>query len=400
MNLVHDARLRVAFCIDNLDIGGTELNAVRLAERLDRSRFDLRVVCLRSGGQLAERYRAARIPLDVFSPGSLLGTSAIRQGLRLRAYLRRHRIQVFHAHDLYSNLFGCPWARLAGAKVIASRRWQGGKLSGRGGAIASRLTYRLAHAALANSPRVAEYLARVDRVPRRRIALVPNFIDECAFKPLSPEYTRALRDELALSDAAVTIGIVANLRPVKDHRTLIQALALLSPRWPRTRVILVGDGGSRADLEQLASALRVREQVIFAGHRPNDPNLNSLFDISVLCSTREGLPNSILEAMAAGRPVVATDVGAVGDAVVDGETGLLVPPSSPERLAAALETLLVDPARAERMGAAGRRRAQAMYSPEAALGALEQLYVGLIRPGGFASAGQRIERSQTASIYK
>ncbi len=393
MSQVHDPRLRIAFCIDNLEIGGTELNAVRLAERLDRSRFDLRVVCLRPGGPLAERYRAARIPLDMFSPGPLLRPGAIRQGLRLRAHLQRHRIQVFHAHDLYSNLFGCPWARLAGAKVIASRRWQGGKLSGRAGAIAARLPYRLAHVALANSPRVAEYLARVDRVPRGRVAVVPNFVDESAFHPLSPEWARALRNELELSDTGTAIGIVANLRPVKDHQTLIHALALLSPRWPRTRVVLVGDGESRADLERLAAALGVREQVVFAGRRPNDPNLNSLFDISVLCSKREGLPNSILEAMAAARPVVATDVGAVGDAVVDGETGLLVPPSSPERLAAALETLLADPARAARMGAAGRRRAQAMYSPESALGALEELYVGLVQPGGYLARQHSASRS-------
>jgi L-malate glycosyltransferase len=323
----------------------------------------------------------------------LLRLNAIRQGLRLTGYLRRHRIQVFHAHDLYSNLFGCPWARLAGVKVIASRRWQGGKLSGRGGGLATRLAYRSAHAALANSPRVAEYLARVDRVPRRRIAVVPNFIDESAFTPLATEFRQTLRQELQLPDGAVTIGVVANLRPVKDHGTLIMALAILAPRWPHTRIVLVGDGESRAELERLASALGVREQVIFAGHRPNDPNLNSLFDISVLCSKREGLPNSILEAMAAGRPVVATDVGAVGDAVVDGETGLLVPASSPERLAAALETLLVDPARAERLGAAGRRRAQAMYSPGAALGALEELYVGLVRPGGYLARQLSARRS-------
>jgi glycosyltransferase involved in cell wall biosynthesis len=391
MGPVHDPRLRVAFCIDSLHIGGTELNAVRLAERLDRSRFDLRVVCLRLEGPLVERCQAAGLQLNVFTPGPLIRTRAAWQGLRLRSYLRHHRIQVFHAHDVYSNVFGCPWARLAGAKVIASRRWLGTRLSGRAGRAASRLAYRLAHVALANSTRVADYLSREDRVPRRRIAVVPNFVDEDTFTPLSPAHRQALRDEFRLTEGSVAIGIVANLRPVKDHATLIRAFASLAPRWPRVRLILVGDGESRAELERLAAALGVGAQVVFAGMRSNHPNLNHLFDLSVLCSTSEGLPNSILEAMAAGRPVVATDVGAVADAVVDGQTGLLVPPSDPGRLAAALEDLLADPARARRLGVAGQRRARAVYSPEVALRALEDVYVDLVRPDGWPDRRRALE---------
>ena len=391
MRDVHDGRLNVAFCVDNLNIGGTELNAVRLAERLDRSRFDLRVVCLQPDGPLAGRYRAAGIPLDVFSPGSLVGTNAFREGWRLRGYLRHHGIQIFHSHDLYSNWFGCPWARLAGTKVIASRRWLGTKHSGKGGTALTRLTYRLAHVALANSPRVADYLERVDRVSRSRIAVVPNFLDECAFEPIPADQKRALRDEFRLVDGTPTIGVVANLRPVKDHATLVRAIARLSPRWPRIRAIFVGGGEGRPELERLAAALGVAEHVVFAGPRANSPNLNGLFDVAVLCSKREGLPNSILEAMAAGTPVVATDVGAVADAVIHGETGLLVPASDPERLAAALESLLADPARAGRLGAAGRRRAQAVYSPDAALRALEAVYTGLVRHDGRRESGHAVK---------
>jgi L-malate glycosyltransferase len=373
--------LKVAFCVDNLKLGGTELNAVRLAERLDRTRFDLRIVSLQGDGPLAERYRRADIPLTVFSPGSLLSLGGVREGLRLARYLRRHGVEIFHAHDLYSNLFGCPWARVAGAKVIASRRWQGVPVDARGRSrtVAARIPYRLAHVALANSPGVAEMLERIDGVPRRRIAVVPNFVDEDAFTAPTPERRHALRRTLGLSDAEVTIGIVANLRPVKDHATLLRAVKLMADRWPLLRVVLVGDGTTRGELEHLCDALGIQHIVLFAGQHPNEPNLNHMFDIAVLCSKREGLPNSVLEAMAAGSPVVATDVGAVADAVVDGETGLLVPPENPGRLARALDSLLADPQRARRLGEAGRQRALERFSPAAALNALEALYNRLAR---------------------
>lgn len=373
------SRIRVAFCVDNLNIGGTELNAVRLAERLDRTRFDLRLISMQAEGPLAGRYRRAGVPIDVFSPGTLIGGRAIREGLRLVQHIRRHAIDIFHAHDSYSNLFGCPWARLAGTKVIASRRWQGAP-PGRGWKIASRIPYRLAHMSLANSPRVGEMLAEFDRVPRHRIAVVPNFVDEEAFVPPSPEMRRALLAEFGIANAAAVIGIVANLRPVKDHATLLGAVHVLKPRWPAMRVVLVGDGDSRRDLERLAAALDIRDQVVFAGSRPSLPNVNHLFDIAVLCSKREGLPNSVLEAMAAGVPVVATDVGAVADAVINGETGLIVAPGDPAALATALDTLLSDPPRARGFGESGRRRAQADYSPAAALDALEKVYANLLGP--------------------
>lgn len=376
MTSAADSRIRVAFCVDNLNIGGTELNAVRLAERLDRTRFDLRLIAMQPDGALADRYRSAGVPIDVFTPGALFAPRAAREGLRLRTHLRKHRIEIFHAHDLYSNLFGCPWARLAGARVIASRRWQG-SLPGRAWTIASRLPYRIAHVSLANSPSVADMLESHDGVSRRRIAVIPNFVDEDAFRPLPPAIREALSREFGIAGATATIGIVANLRPVKDHPTLLRAVARLRARWPGLRVVLVGDGESRGSLEQLARDLGICEQIVFAGRRGNNPNLNYLFDIGVLCSVREGFPNSVLEAMAAGRPVVATDVGAVRDAVEPGETGLLVPAGEPEQLATALDELLSDPAKRARMGAEARRRAQNHYSPERALRELEGLYLRL-----------------------
>jgi glycosyltransferase involved in cell wall biosynthesis len=371
--MVMPERIRVAFAIDNMEAGGTELNAVRLAERLDRGRFDLRVVCMRQEGPLAARYAAAGVPVESFPIPSLYGRAAVRQGARLARFLRAQRISIVHAHDIYSNVFAVPWARLAGARTIASRRWWEG-FQAPAWRLASRVSYRAAHAVLANSPAIKRLLVDAEGVPPSRVVVVPNFVDESAFERIDEAASAALRQELRLGGAAPIVGVVANLLPVKDHAVLLRAAAILRPRFPRLRVVLVGDGPCRPALERLAGELGLAGTIVFAGRRGNVPNLHQLFDISVLCSTSEGLPNSILEAMAAGRPVVATQVGAVADAVADGETGMLVPPADEVRLAAALDQLSADRARAARFGRAGAARARADYSADAALKALEGLY--------------------------
>jgi L-malate glycosyltransferase len=393
-------RIRIAFAIDTMDAGGTELNAVRVAERLDRARFDLRVVCMRPDGPLAARYAAAGIPVEAFPMRSLYGASAVRQGMRLARFIRSNRIAILHAHDIYSNAFAVPWGRLAGAKTIASRRWWEG-FQTPAWRLTSRLSYGIAHAVLANSDHIARRLIDVEGVAPERVTVVPNFLDDAAFHGPAPDEIAALRRECRLESAAPIIGIVANLLPVKDHATLLRAAALLRPRWPRLQVVLVGDGPCRPALEQLAHQLRIADAVVFAGRRPNAPNLHHLFDISVLCSTSEGLPNSILEAMAAARPVVATRVGAVADAVREGETGLLVPAGDESQLAAAIDALSGDAIRAGRMGSRAAVLARTHYSAAAALDALESLYGRLVpslsrgsRPTGLA--GRRRERAGEA----
>ncbi len=373
-------RIRVAFCIDNMNVGGTELNAVRTAERLDRSRFDVQVVCLQDRGPLLERYAEAGIPVHPLPIANLYGWRTLRQGMRLARLLREEKVDILHAHDAYSNVFAVPWARVAGVKAITSRRWWKGT-PGLHWKVASRLAYHGAHVALANSRAVGDLLMSDQGLPRERVAVIPNFVDEHAFLPPSPSEERALRAALGITGAGPVVGIVANLHPVKDQASLVRAFALCHGRWPDARLVLVGDGERRSPLQDLARDLGIAEHVRFAGRRPNRPNLHHLFDVSVLCSLSEGLPNSILEAMAAGRPVVATRVGACADAVLDEVTGLLVPPAEPERLAGAIDRLLSDPVLARTLGGAGRERAREAYSAESALSALEALYERLADPG-------------------
>jgi L-malate glycosyltransferase len=369
-----DTRLRIVQVLDNLEIGGSELNAVRTSERLDPSQFDVQFFCFRPDGPLRERLDRAGIPVYKVPIRGVVSASAVREGLAFRRLLREQRIDVVHAHDPYSNTFAAPWARLArGPAIITSQRWWK-NVHRPALRVANRIAYRFADRVLANSPAVAEQVIEHEGVPRARVCMVPNFVDRDAFEPMAPDRAGELQRDLGLDGNVVSIGIVANLYPVKNHAMLLRAVARLGPRWPTARVILVGDGGERSGLEEMARSMGIADQVRFAGRRAHVPGLQGLFDIAVLCSFEEGFPNTVVEAMAAGRPVVATRVGGIGDAVQDRSTGYLVPSDDDAALAGALEHLLGDRSERARMGQAGQLRARELYHVDVVMSALERLY--------------------------
>jgi L-malate glycosyltransferase len=372
-------RLRVAFCIDSMQSsGGTELNAVRTAELLDRERFDLRVYAMRADGPMRARYEAAGIPVHGIPVRSLVGVDALQQGIRFARQLAADGVDVVHCHDIYTNFFAT-LAAVAGRVpvVIASKRWV---VTSRRHRLLNGLGYRFADRVLANSAAVAASLESTDGVARDRVVVIPNFVEDAAFEPLPPGARERVLAELGVPRGAPVVGIVARLRAEKDHASLIQAAAALRQRGvaPDVHYVLVGDGEEQARLEALAASLGVADAVHFAGHRPNRPNPHRLFDVSVLCSLHEGFPNSVVEAMAAARPVVATNVGGVPEAVADGDTGLLVPPADPAALTDALARLLVDPRAAAEMGARAYAAARSRFHVSAVLPTLEALYVSLL----------------------
>jgi glycosyltransferase involved in cell wall biosynthesis len=369
--------IRLAYCTDNFQIGGTELNAVRWAEHLSPERFQLTVVHFQADGPLRTRYEQTGAHLFHVPLRNMYGPGAVRQGMRLARFLARERIQVFHAHDLYSNIFGVLWARLAGVPaVIASRRWwhrsQRPLLQ-----LVNRWAYRAAHRVLANSPSVAGLLTRDEGVPPAKVVCVPNFLAEYAFRPLSPSDRAAWRTRMGVPADALVIGIVARLDRVKDHATLVRAFARVATGIPPVHLLCVGEGPQRAELTSLARALRVEGRIQFPGVVTPPFNLHHLFDVSVLCSVSEGFPNSILEAMAAARPVIATRVGGVPDAIQDGETGVLVPPGDPEALAAALQAVIGAPERARRLGTAAQAHARVEYHESRVIERLSAWYESL-----------------------
>jgi glycosyltransferase involved in cell wall biosynthesis len=376
-------RVRVAFCIDTFDIGGTELNAVRTAESLDRSDFDLRIFHLQADGPLRSRYEQLDLPLKHIPISGFHTLKTQRAGFMFAQNLRDWDADILHAHDVYTNVFAAPWARLlTHSKIIASRRWW--HATPRAGLpTLNRVAYRLAHKVLANSKAVANMLVAEERVPPRKIVVIPNFLDDEAFAPSVATDVCAQRKRWNIPTAAFVIGMVARLAQVKNHALVIRCLTQLPAS---THLVLVGAGPEEAALRLLAKEHRVEDRVHFVGAITGNPNLHRMFDVSVLASTSEGFPNSLLEAMAASRPVIATAVGGVLDVVTHDETGLLVPSNDGKALAAAIARLHAEPKLSERLGRDAHALVHTRYRRESVLGQLANLYHSLARPNAEMTA--------------
>jgi len=374
--------LRVGYCIDSFDIGGTELNAVRTVEALDRRRFQVTVFHLHETGPLRARYEALGLQLLHLPIGRLYSPRTAGQGVRFLRLLRREGIEVVHTHDLYTNIFAATWGRLAGCRVVASRRWL--DASPRPGLLPlNRCSYRFAHRVVVNSSVVARLMIDRERVPAARVVELPNFLEERAFHHVAAEVRRARRNSWGIPQGAFVMGTVASLAPEKNHAMVLRALQRLDED---VHLVLIGAGPSRRELEELARELHVERRLHFAGQLVESENLHQFFDASVLCSRSEGFPNAIIEALAAACPVIATPVGGIPEIIVDRQTGLLVPVDQPGALAASVQELRRDAALRKLLSEAGPERARGKYHQTLVIARLEALYQDLVREAGKRSA--------------
>jgi L-malate glycosyltransferase len=352
----------VAVFLTSFHPGGTERQMIELIARLDRRRFDVHVACFHREGAWLPRVEAfapvTAFPIDGFARPRTLARAA-----GFARWCRARRIAVLHACDLYANTFALPAAAVAGVPFrIGSRR----ELNPDKTAVQlslQRHAYRCAHLVVANS-RAAEQHLQAEGIPPQRIRVVPNGISVDRFPPRTS------------SRPFTTIITVANLRREKAHEVLIDAVARVAPRWPAVAALIVGDGPRRRELETLARARGVADRVTFLGHREDVPELLHQADVFVLTSRSEAFPNGVMEAMAAGLPVVASGVGGLPDLIEHGRTGLLVPPDDPGTLAAALESLVRSPQYACDLGAAAREEIVRRYSFDRMVRAFEHLYTG------------------------
>jgi glycosyltransferase involved in cell wall biosynthesis len=219
-------------------------------------------------------------------------------------------------------------------------------------------------------PEVADYFVRTIGLPKERVTIVPNGVDIGAFDGNS----LSVRQQLGLSAEDLVIGTVGRLEPEKDHATLLEVFREALAGHPAARLLMVGGGSLESELRATAARLGIGDRTVFLGYRRDIPALLGAMDIFVLPSIREGLPISVIEAMAAGRPVVASNVGSLHTLVRDGQNGFLVPPQDRAGFVQAVRGLIASPELRRRVGAEGRRTVEASYSLSAAVAAYEQIY--------------------------
>ena len=372
-------RPRVAQVVTRMDIGGVPDHVMTLVRGL-RTEFDVVVLCASIDPRHASDLAALSIPVITIPFARLPSPVADMKALvALLRILRGQHFDVVHTHMSKAVLIGAVAARLARVPVVVNTAHNLGFLALPNPILRGlfwlydRLLFALACDVIVTvSRQVRAGVVRAGIAPARKVVAIANGIDPGRFA-----VPAALRDETrsALAPgAAPLIVTVARLVWFKGLDPLIAAAPDLVARHPLARIVIVGAGPLREALGAQSLRLGLGEHVVFAGERGDVPALLAAADIFVLPSVSEGMPISILEAMAAGRPVVATRVGGVPDLVADGTTGLLVPPRDPVALAAALIRLADSPALGERMGRAGAARLAAAFSAGAMVARTARLY--------------------------
>jgi len=363
----------VAYAISTMGVGGTPRHLVEVLGHLDRRAFAPSLHCFdatRPEYALLPAVRSLGVEVvDGGVRGSLRGPRFGAAVLRMAAGFRRRRVRVVHSYLFDANLLGTLAARLARVPVALVSKRSLDRYGERRRRLACRVANRLATRVMANAEAVRRNVHEAEGCPLDRIVVVPNGIDLGRIPSAGPA-------------AAPVVGTIGRLATKKGQADLLEAAPLVLDRVPAATFLLVGDGPLRGDLERRARELGIADRVRFRGAVPDGAAVLPELSVFALPSHMEGMSNGLLEAMAAGLPVVATDVGGNPEVVVDGETGFVVPPRDPAALAEAILVLLKDPDRGRAMGAAGRARVAEHYTVQRMVARLEALYASLLAAPG------------------
>jgi glycosyltransferase involved in cell wall biosynthesis len=370
-------RHTVVHLTTSFGVGGTERQLVELLRGLDAARWRAKVYCFRRiGPLLAEVERLGISPELLALHGSMWRPNTARVIARLARALRDERAALLHCHDIYAILVGVPAARLAGVPVLAARRDLGHHLT-RVQRPMLRLALRGATRVLANAATVASQVEREDGIPASRIAIVPNGLDLPRFD-VARRALEAPAPPLGEGDGPVILTVGRMTYPAKGHDDLVAAIPEVLRHVPAARFVVAGDGPREPEIRALAERLGVSAALTFLGRRGDVPALLARADLVCHPARMEGLPNAVMEAMAAARPLVATAVGGTPELVQDGVHGRLVPPEDPPALAAALVAALRDPAHARELARAARRRIEESFSVEGLVRRVDRLYAEMV----------------------
>jgi len=381
--------VRVAVILPYLVQGGTEGQALALVRRIDRRKYDPFVVALAGGGELEAEYRSAGVPVAVLgyagiSPSRGNGwrtvADSVRCVRRLASLLREGKAGIVHAWLPAANALAPLAARIAGGSrvVVGKRTLSEYKARHRLAASAESFGNRLADVVLVNSEAVLRDVEKTERHWEGKIRKIYNGVEP--LPPWAPGEKEAFRRRERLPMGGAVATCLSNFYPYKGHKDLVDAAARIAPRVPGVTFLLVGrDSGTMEATREAVLRAGLAGNVRFLGNRTDVGDILRASDLLVHPSHEEGFSNAVLEAMAAGLPVVASRVGGNPEAVEDGVTGLLVPPREPEPLAAAMAELLGDGERRKRMGEAGRARALDRFSVDRMVAEMEALYESLAR---------------------
>ena len=368
--------VRLMNVVPTLLCGGTENHFMTLSRALDARRYAVQFACLRRWGPFVTELCERRIPLTEYRVDTFRSMNAFVQQAKLARDVRRHAIDIVHTYSFYGNVFAIPPGRLSAPVVIASIRDRGPYLTAMQRRV-QRHVCRLADCVLVNAEAVKTWLVG-DGYDAGNIVVIPNGVDLGRFAATGDR--AGLRRALGMPANTQLVAVVSRLTALKGIEDFIDAAAIVASRRRDVRFLIVGEPSpinNRAyvdGLEARTAQLGIADRVIFTGLRSDVPALLSAVDVSVMPSLNEALSNVLLESMAAGAAVVATNVGGTAEALVDGRNGLLVAPASPAVMAEAILRLVDNPPLARELGANAQRTIRDRYSLDRMVASTEALY--------------------------
>ena len=348
-----DTKTRIMFITPCFGYGGLERVLIDILSNLDRSRFNPFFCSLLD--PVEEMYRKLErldVPSTVLGKGEGISWSLV---FRLARLLHRKRIDLVNTHDIGATLYGAPAARLAGIELIVHTDHSQILTINRLMPVYRWIMQHLVIRTITVSMDLEDYLVKEIMVDRSKIVTIPNGIDSSRFT-IDRDST-PLRNELGIPVDSLVIGTIGRLTEQKGTSYLIDAFADLSKRVSNASLVIVGDGELRGDLKHRAEGTGAGDRIFFTGIRDDVPDLLRMFDVFVLSSLWEGQPITIMEAMAAGKPIVATDVGGNGEILRSGDFGLLVPAGDAGKISTAVTSLLTDRPMAGDLGERARQQA-------------------------------------------
>lgn len=373
MNLSRTEPIRtILFLSTSSGPGGAEQVISNLAASIDPEKYR-GVLCIFRSGWLQERSQSRGVPTYVIPTQ---GMTDWRWACRFRDLLKDEHVDLIHSHEFDANVQGAAVASYLGIPLVATVHgkhyfWE--KLRRR---LAYRWVSRRA-TMVAVSEDLKRFIVEKVGIDSTRITVLYNGVDVPAAP--DPFDIEAFRREMNLPEIDRVVGVVGNLYPVKGHQYLIDAIPKVLDQCPKTSFVFAGRGHLESDLKLQVNRLGLEKHVHFLGLRQDISRILALLDVFVLPSLSEGLSMAILEAMMAGKPVIATSVGGNPEIVVDRETGFLVPPKDSHALAESLMALLKDRGLAIKYGEKGKRRAERQFSLQAMVNAYQSLYDACLR---------------------
>ncbi len=366
--------MRVMLLTGSLGAGGAEMAVARLARGFAAGDVvQPQVGLLGRGGEAGEALRAAGVPvLELGVRGPLRSPGGLLRLARLARHVRRARIELVNTFLFDADLYGMLAVRCGGVRCVITTR-RAIKERHPHHLRAYRMTNRLVTRIVANSEAVRRFTLERERLPEDRVVTIPNGIEVDAYA--AGDRARG-RERLGLPEGGVVVGTIGTLKPVKGQEDLLEAvLPLFQTRFDLV-LVLAGEAGTRyaARLRERVRAAGVAARVVFPGVIREVPDVLAAFDLFVLPSHSEGMSNALIEAMAAGRPIVATRVGGAEECLAGGEAGVLVPARDPAALGRAIGDLLADGPRRRALATAAASRARREYALDRMVAQYEDLY--------------------------